>query len=121
MVQEFIPDVFQGDKRILLLDGEIIGAILRVPQKGEFRSNIHVGANVLDVDISASDKRIVTTIREQLRADGLWFVGIDVIGTYLTEINVTSPTGIQQASRLSHTNIEKKVIDWVKEKAKILR
>src|SRR5690606_34844433 len=99
MVQELLPEVTQGDKRILLLDGEPLGAILRVPQ-GDLRSNIHVGGQVVQSHLSEADRRIVEAMAPKLRQDGLWFVGIDVIGGKLTEVNVTSPTGIQQMSRL---------------------
>jgi glutathione synthase len=113
MVQEFIPQVSEGDKRILLLDGEAIGAILRVPQKGDARSNIHVGGVVEAAELDDRDRAIVQAVAPRLKSDGLWFVGIDVIGGRLTEVNVTSPTGIQQASRLMGENLEARVIEWL--------
>lgn len=113
MVQAFIPEVVDGDKRILLIDGEVIGAILRVPQGGDVRSNIHVGGRVVATEITDADRRIIEAVTPRLREDGLFFVGLDVIGGYLTEVNVTSPTGIQQMSRLSGGNCEAKVIDWL--------
>ncbi|HJK90526.1 MAG TPA: glutathione synthase [Polyangiaceae bacterium LLY-WYZ-15_(1-7)] len=115
MVQAFIPEVTEGDKRILLMDGQILGAILRVPQKDDVRSNIHVGGSVVATEITDADRHIVETLTPMLRADGLWFVGLDVIGGKLTEVNVTSPTGIQQMSRLSDTNCEAPVLDWLEE------
>ncbi|MEM9072280.1 MAG: glutathione synthase [Myxococcota bacterium] len=118
MVQAFIDKVSEGDKRILLMDGEILGAILRVPQKGDLRSNIHVGGRVVGTEITDADRRIVETVAPRLRNDGLWFVGLDVIGGMLTEVNVTSPTGIQQMSRLSGTNCEAPVLDWLEAKVK---
>jgi glutathione synthase len=113
MVQRFLPDVVKGDKRILLLDGEPLGAILRVPQKDDVRSNIHVGGTVVGAQLDDDDRRIVETLAPRLRADGLVFVGLDVIGGRLTEVNVTSPTGIQQMSRLTSTNLSSRVIDWI--------
>ncbi len=113
VVQRFLPEVRRGDKRILLLDGEPLGAILRVPREGEARSNIHVGGQVQPTDLDADDRRIVRALAPSLRADGLWFVGIDVIGGRLTEVNVTSPTGIQQASRFLGSSLETRVLDWL--------
>jgi len=113
MAQEFIPEVVVGDKRILLLDGEPLGAILRVPQTGDVRSNIHVGGTVERVALDDLDRRIVDIVGPRCKADGLWFVGLDVIGGKLTEVNVTSPTGIQQMSRLAGKNISTPVIEWL--------
>src|SRR5690606_32633889 len=104
MVQAFIPEVTKGDKRILLVDGEPLGAILRVPQKGDLRSNIHVGGRVERSELDAHDRRIVAAVADTLRREGLYFVGLDVIGGMLTEVNVTSPTGIQQMTRLDGVN-----------------
>ncbi len=118
MVQAFIDDVHEGDKRILLMDGEVVGAILRVPQEGDLRSNIHVGGKVVATDINDADRRIIDTVAPKLRSDGLYFVGLDVIGGLLTEVNVTSPTGIQQMSRLSGTNCEARVLDWLEMKVR---
>ena len=113
MVQRFLPEVKTGDKRILLLDGEPLGAILRVPKADEARSNIHVGGTVEPVALDASDLSIIAALKPRLAKDGLWFVGLDVIGGLLTEVNVTSPTGIQQMSRLNGVNLCARVIDWV--------
>jgi glutathione synthase len=93
IVQKFLPAVTKGDKRILLVDGEPVGAINRVPQKGQIRSNMAVGGTPEPVELSARDREICAVIGPELKARGLLFVGIDVIGDYLTEINVTSPTG----------------------------
>jgi glutathione synthase len=93
IVQKFLPSVVKGDKRILLVDGEPVGAINRVPAKGQIRSNLAVGGKAEPVELSARDREICATIGPELKARGLMFVGIDVIGDYLTEINVTSPTG----------------------------
>ncbi len=113
MVQRYLPEARQGDKRILLLDGEPIGAILRVPRPDEHRGNIHAGGTVVATEITPRDHEIVSTLAPRLRADGLYFVGIDVIGGYLTEVNVTSPTGIQEYNRIHRTRIEAAVIDFV--------
>jgi glutathione synthase len=117
MVQAFIPAVAKGDKRILLLDGEPLGAILRVPQKGDLRSNIHVGGRVEKSSLDAHDRRIVEAVADTLRREGLYFVGLDVIGGMLTEVNVTSPTGIQQMMRLDGVNHPGTVLDWVERRA----
>jgi glutathione synthase len=93
ILQKFLPSVTKGDKRILLIDGEAVGAINRVPQKGQIRSNLAVGGRAEAVELTARDREICATIGPELKARGLLFVGIDVIGDYLTEINVTSPTG----------------------------
>jgi glutathione synthase len=93
IVQKFLPAVTKGDKRILLVDGEPAGAINRVPQKGQIRSNMAVGGTPEPVELTARDREICAAIGPELRRRGLLFVGIDVIGDYLTEINVTSPTG----------------------------
>ena len=104
IAQKFLPDVSNGDKRVILVDGEPVGAINRVPQKGETRSNMHVGGRPEKIELSARDREICATIGPLLREKGQIFVGIDVIGDYLTEINVTSPTGIQELERFDGTN-----------------
>jgi len=93
ILQKFLPSVTKGDKRILLIDGEPVGAINRVPQKGQIRSNLAVGGRAEAVELTPRDREICAAIGPQLKARGLLFVGIDVIGEWLTEINVTSPTG----------------------------
>ena len=101
IAQKFLPAVAKGDKRILLVDGEPVGAINRVPAEGQVRSNLRVGGRAEQVELTARDKELCAIIGPQLKARGLLFVGIDVIGDYLTEINVTSPTGAQQLKRFS--------------------
>jgi glutathione synthase len=113
MAQRYLPEVRKGDKRILLLEGEPLGAVLRVPAEQETRANLHVGGRAEATELDAADTRIVERIGPRLRADGLFFVGIDVIGGKLTEINVTSPTGIQEASRLSGENLAARVVERV--------
>lgn len=116
MVQEYLPAVVIGDKRILLVEGEPIGAILRVPRADEARSNIHVGGTVVHTELDADDRRIVDAVRDTLVREGLVFVGLDVIGGRLTEVNVTSPTGIQQMSRLTGTVVETRVVEWIEKR-----
>ncbi|MFW6031534.1 MAG: glutathione synthase [Myxococcota bacterium] len=116
IVQQYLPEVRSGDKRILLLDGEPLGAILRVAPEAELRSNIHVGGTVAAAGLDADDRRIVERVAPRLRRDGLWFVGLDVIGGKLTEVNVTSPTGIQQMARLMGENLPGRVIAWLEER-----
>jgi glutathione synthase len=99
IAQKFIPAVSAGDKRILLVDGEPIGAINRIPGEGQVRSNLARGGRAEAVGLTARDREICDAIAMELRTRGLLFVGIDVIGDYLTEINVTSPTGAQQLKR----------------------
>jgi glutathione synthase len=101
IVQKFLPAVSQGDKRILLVDGEPVGAINRIPQKGQIRSNMAVGGTPEPVELTARDREICAAIGPELKRRGLIFVGIDVIGDYLTEINVTSPTGAQALKKFS--------------------
>ena len=105
MVQRYLPDVRHGDKRIILVDGEAVGAVNRVPPEGEARSNLHVGGTAAATEITAREAHICEMIGPELRRRGLLFVGIDVIGDYLTEINVTSPTGIREIASLSGTDI----------------
>jgi glutathione synthase len=109
IVQQFLPDVAKGDKRVILVDGEAVGAINRVPQAGETRSNMHAGGRPEQIGLTARDVAICETIGPVLREKGQVFVGIDVIGDYLTEINVTSPTGIQELERFDGTNAAERI------------
>jgi len=104
IVQKYVPAVAKGDKRIILVDGEVAGAINRVPAEGETRSNMHVGGRPEPAVLTARDREICAAIGPMLRERGQVFVGIDVIGDFLTEINVTSPTGIQELERFDGTN-----------------
>ncbi len=113
MAQAFVPDVKNGDKRIILVDGEPVGAINRIPAEGEVRANMHVGGKAVESDLTARDREICDIIGPELKRRGLVFVGIDVIGDVLTEINVTSPTGIQELRRFSGVDVSKLLIDWV--------
>jgi len=109
IMQKFLPDVSAGDKRVILVDGEPVGAINRVPAAGETRSNMHVGGRPEPIGLSERDLEICERIGPLLREKGQIFVGIDVIGDYLTEINVTSPTGIQELERFDDVNIAEKI------------
>ena len=112
IVQKFLPSVTKGDKRILLVDGEPVGAINRVPEKGQIRSNLAVGGTAHPVELTARDLEICATIGPELKARGLLFVGIDVIGDHLTEINVTSPTGAPSLKRF--TGIDATEVMWAR-------
>ena len=113
MGQRYLPEIREGDKRLILLDGEPLGATLRVPREDEHRGNIHVGGTCVKADVTPRDRIIAETIAPRLRADGLIFVGLDIIGGYLTEINVTSPTGVQEINALNGAHLEGEVIDFV--------
>jgi glutathione synthase len=116
MFQRYEPAVRRGDKRIILVDGEPMGAVNRVPAEGEARSNMHVGGRPEKSALTARDREICAAIGPTLRAQGMIFVGIDVIGDYLTEINVTSPTGIQEIDRFDGISIEAAIWDRIEAK-----
>ena len=116
IAQAFLPDVKNGDKRIILVDGHPVGAINRVPKAGETRSNMHVGGKAERAKLSQRDKEICNAIGPTLKSRGQVFVGIDVIGDYLTEINVTSPTGIQELERFDKKNIAEMIWHAVEKK-----
>ena len=116
IAQAFLPDVKKGDKRIILVDGEPVGAINRVPKAGETRSNMHVGGKAEPAKLSQRDREICRSIGPILKNIGQVFVGIDVIGDYLTEINVTSPTGIQELERFDKVNIAEMIWHAVEKK-----
>lgn len=106
MIQRYLPEIRQGDKRIILVEGEPVGAVSRVPSEGEARANLHVGGRAQKTVLTEREREICARIGPDLRATGQIFVGIDVIGDYLTEINVTSPTGIHEINRLDGVKIE---------------
>ena len=110
IAQAFLPAVEHGDKRILLIEGEPVGVINRVPMAGQVRSNLHVGGRAEAVDLTARDRELCAMIGPELKRRGLVFVGVDVIGDYLTEINVTSPTGAQQLRRF--TGVDATALMW---------
>jgi len=113
IAQRYLPEVRQGDKRIILIDGKAVGAIDRVPAAGEARSNMHVGGVAVKASLTKRDIEICETIGPELARLGLIFVGIDVIGAYLTEINVTSPTGLQQINRFDGVSLEAQIWDRI--------
>lgn len=121
IAQRYIPGIAKGDKRILLLDGEPVGAVLRVPGPHDHRGNIHVGATVEASPLTDREREICDALGPELRANGLFFVGIDVIDGFLTEINVTSPTGIQEANRLYGLRLEADLMDRLEAKVAAAR
>lgn len=121
MAQRYLPEIRQGDKRIIVLNGEPLGAVLRVPLEWETRGNIHVGGQVVKTEVTERDQEICAALAPLLRADGLYFVGLDVIGNYLTEVNVTSPTGIQEVNALNGVHLERQVVDFVEQQVEKLR
>jgi glutathione synthase len=113
IAQHYIPEIKKGDKRIILIDGEPVGQMLRVPQPGDHRGNMHVGATVEACELSERDRQVCAALGPRLREMGLLFVGIDMIGDCLTEINVTSPTGIQEINALMKVRLERTLTDAV--------
>ncbi|XZN90903.1 MAG: glutathione synthase [Microcoleus sp.] len=113
MVQTYLPEAKEGDKRIILLNGKPIGAINRIPTGNEFRGNMAVGGRVAKTEISDRELQICSQLAPVLQRDGLYFVGIDIIGGYLTEVNVTSPTGIREIDLFNGVSLGKEVIEWV--------
>jgi len=116
LAQKYLPASQKGDKRILILDGEILGGFLRVPHKNDFRGNLHSGAKLIKTKLSANDRKIVERISPTLKKLNLFFVGIDIIGNYVTEINVTSPMGIGEINQLNNSHTEKTLVNWLQEK-----
>ncbi len=117
MVQTYLPAAKAGDKRVVMLNGEPIGAVNRVPTGKEFRGNMAVGGRSEKTNLTARDLEICRQVAPALRRDGLIFVGIDIIGDYLTEVNVTSPTGIREIDRLDDVRLGDQVVKWVMETA----
>jgi len=113
IVQKYIPESKIGDKRILLLNGNFLGALLRVHAKGEHRNNFFAGGKPEPATITAQDKKIISILKPHLQRLGLYFVGIDILGDYLIEVNVTSPTCLQEINRLHNIKLEEKVIAFV--------
>jgi glutathione synthase len=121
MAQRYLPEARKGDKRILLLAGKPLGAVLRVPADNEARGNLHVGGTPVASDLTGEDLAIVRVVAPLLQAHGQVLVGIDVIGGRLTEINVTSPTGIRHMDRLTGGNHAAPVIDWIEDESAALK
>jgi len=116
IAQKYLPEIASGDKRVILVDGEPAGAINRIPGAGETRSNMHVGGRPEKVSMTDRDHEICAAIGPRLRDKGQVFVGIDVIGDYLTEINVTSPTGIQELERFDGINVAGQIWNSIEKK-----
>jgi glutathione synthase len=117
LVQEYEPAVRTGDKRVLMLDGQVLGAILRVPRADDVRANIHAGGRVEATALTEKEQALAAAIGPRLSAEGLFFVGLDLIGEKLIEVNVTSPTGIQELGRHLARPVEEDVIAWVEARA----
>ncbi len=113
LAQRYIPEIREGDKRLIVLDGEPIGAVNRVPGADEHRANIHVGALCEKAVVTERDRHICSVVSARFAADGIHFAGLDIIGGLITEINVTSPTGIQEINTLGNLRLEEAVIDFV--------
>ena len=118
IAQRYVPEIRQGDKRIILLEGEPIGAVLRVPESGETRANFHVGGSAHRAEITPRDREICDRLRPALVEQGILFAGIDVIGEWLTEVNVTSPTGIREINALDGVRLEEQVLDRVEKRCR---
>ncbi|MCB1422667.1 MAG: glutathione synthase, partial [Nitratireductor sp.] len=116
IAQRYLKDVRKGDKRIILVDGEPVGAINRVPAEGDARSNMHVGGVAEHAELTPREKEICEAIGPRLKEEGFIFVGIDVIGDWMTEINVTSPTGIREVKRFSGTDIAALIWDAIEKR-----
>jgi glutathione synthase len=113
IVQRYLPEIRQGDKRIILIEGEPVGAVSRLPKEGEARANFHAGGSAQRTTLTAREREICAAIGPVLRDNGMIFVGIDVVGDWLTEINVTSPTGIQEINRLDDVRLEETLWDAI--------
>lgn len=117
IAQKFIKEISQGDRRIILIDGEYVGSVARIPKKGSIKANFHAGGSAQRSGLVFKDRKICSKLKPYLKKKGLFFTGLDAIGNYLTEINVTSPTGIQEINRLNNIRLEK--IFWDKLEKKI--
>ncbi len=116
IAQKYIPEIVEGDRRIILINGEYVGSVARIPKKNNLKANFHAGGYPKKTDLVHRDKEICEALRNDLKAKNLFLVGIDIIGNYLTEINVTSPTGFKQINKLNDTNLEKIFWNKVQEK-----
>jgi glutathione synthase len=117
MAQRYLPEIRQGDKRVLVLDGEPIGALLRIPKENDNRANLHVGGASARGEITQRDREICRALASDFKKSGLYFVGLDVIGGWLTEVNVTSPTCVQEIDAFDGVKLEEKIVDFIEKKA----
>lgn len=117
LVQEYLPAIRSGDKRVLVLDGKALGAVLRVPREDDVRANLHVGGRAEPTELTPRELAVVAAVGPKLVEHGLYFVGLDFIGERLIEVNVTSPTGIQELSRFVGRPVEQDVLAWVEQRA----
>ena len=120
MVQKYIKEIDQGDRRLIIIDGEYCGSVARIPKDGDIKANFHAGGIPSKTDLVFRDKEIIDVVGPKLRDNNLFFVGIDIIGDYLTEVNVTSPTGIKQINTLNNVNLEKVFWDKLEAKYKLV-
>ncbi|MDC1256726.1 hypothetical protein N8Z66_03485 [Pelagibacteraceae bacterium] len=118
IVQKFIKEISLGDRRIILIDGEYVGSVARIPAKNSIKANFHAGGSAKKTNLVFRDKKICNLLKPFLKKKGLFFVGIDTIGNYLTEINVTSPTGIQEINQLNNIKIEELFWNKIEKKLK---
>ena len=116
MVQKYIPEICEGDRRIIFFDGDYVGSVARIPSEGSIKANFHAGGSAKQTGLVFRDQQIIDKLGKELKKLDLFFVGIDIIGNYLTEINVTSPTGIRQINHLNGVNLEKVFWDKLEEK-----
>ena len=121
IAQRYLPEVSEGDKRIVLIDGEPVGAVLRVPAEAEARGNLHVGGRAVKATIDARDREIIAALVPTLRAEGQILVGLDVIGGMLTELNITSPTGVRHIARLDDRNVAAPIVDCFERMSRAIR
>ena len=120
MAQRYIPEISEGDRRIILFDGEYVGSVARIPSPGSIKANFHAGGSANKTGLVFRDQQIIETLGKELKKLDLFFVGIDIIGDYLTEINVTSPTGIKQINKLNNVKLEQVFWDKLEAKYKIV-
>jgi glutathione synthase len=117
MAQRYLPEIRQGDKRVVVLDGEPIGALIRIPKADDNRANLHVGGSSARGEVTERDREICRALAPGFKTLGLYFVGLDVIGGWLTEVNVTSPTCVQEIDAFDGVKLEEKIVDFIEKKA----
>ena len=120
MIQKYIKEIKQGDRRLIFIDGDYNGSVARIPKDGNIKANFHAGGTPIKTDLVFRDREIVDIVGPKLKKNNLFFVGIDIIGDYLTEINVTSPTGIKQINKLNNVSLEKVFWDKLEAKYKLV-